>query len=263
VSRLVDDIKGIKIDAELLVIEQTLNKLFYFPPIPRQELKMLKSQYEQKQGDRYGLHASAMLASDAEFCYREQILSLFYKQLQSENTALGLKRIFEAGTSIGEKWQRLFLRGGIGQPLDMDRSCFVKKYDLSYTPDAIVTIGGKKYVVEIKSQNTFIWKKQSSHPSGLKQLKFYMYLTGIPSGFVLVEDKNDQNFKVLIAKYDKEEMAPYIERLEAIQEYKQRFVKEKKVPKRICPCSIHKRALKCNMRDACYNIGIGRVKLFK
>jgi len=157
-SRLIDDIKGIKIDAELLVIEQVLNKLFYCPPNPKLELEMLKHQYKQKQGDRYGLHASAMLASDAEFCYREQILSLFYKQLQSENTALGLKRIFEAGTSIGEKWQRLFIRGGLGEPLDMDRSHFVEKYDLSYTPDAIIEIGGKKYVVEIKSQNTFIWK---------------------------------------------------------------------------------------------------------
>jgi len=88
-----------------------------------------------------------------------------------------------------------------------------------------------------------------------------MYLTGIHRGFVLVEDKNDQNFKVLIAKHDKDGVMPYIERLEAIQEYKQRFIKEKKIQKRICQSSSCKRALKCNLLDACFNIGIGRVKL--
>jgi len=260
------ELKGIKIGSSLadkLVIEQTLNKLFYLPAKPKEELEMIKAQYKQKQGDRYGLHASAMLASTNEFCYREQVLSLFFKQSQGENISIGLKRIFEEGNFIGEKWQRLFIRGGLGTPLDMDHSLFKDEYDLSYTPDAIITIGKKKFIVEIKSQNTFTYKKSETHPSGMKQLKFYMYLTGIHNGFVLVEDKNDQNYKVLLADYDAAEMEEYIERLENIQIYKRKFRKLKKPPMRICKIPSCKRALKCNMLDACFNIGEGRVRLTK
>lgn len=249
---------------ETMIIEQALNKLFYLPPKPEEELAMIKAQYDQKQGDRYGLHASAIIVGEKEFCYREQVLSLFYKQAQGEQHSAGLMRIFQEGISVGEKWQRLFLRGGLGVVEDMDRSRFVDEYDLSYTPDvAKINIGKKKYLVEIKSMNTFQFKKATSHPSGRKQLKLYMYFEGIEDGFVLVEDKNDQNFKIFPEKNIAADMAPYIERLEMIQTYKKKLISEKKMVGRICDLNNCKRALKCNMRDACWNIGMGRIKLGK
>jgi len=248
---------------EQLVIEQTLNKLFYLPAKPKEELLMIKSQYEQKKGDRYGLHASSIIASEKDFCCREQVLSLFYKQVQGENISVGLKRIFEEGNFVGEKWQRLFIRGELGNYLDMDRSCFLDKYDLSYTPDAIITIAKKKYVVEIKSMNTFQFKKATTHPSGMKQLRFYMLLTKIHKGFVLVEDKNDQNFKIFTAEHKMADVAEYIERLKLIQEHKQSLIKNKKMVKGICSDKDCKRALKCNMRPACFGLPGGRVKLVK
>ena len=260
-DKIKQDRKGIKTNTESLIIEQTLNKLFFCDINPEEEIKMLKMQYKQKNGDRYGLHASSMLASEKEFCYRKQVLSLFYKQIQGENIPIGLKRLFEEGNFIGEKWQRLFIRGGLGKAEDMDRSLFWPEYDLSYTPDAIIKIGKNKYVVEIKSQNTFTFKKATSHPGGMKQLKFYMYLTGIHRGFVLVEDKNDQSFKIYIAEYDPAELDTYIERLEYIQVYKERFQNKKKMVKRLCKRDNIKRAKECNMRDACWNLGMGRIKL--
>lgn len=246
---------------ESLVIEQKLNKLFYIQPNYSDEIKMLQTQAKLKSSDRYGLHASAILASDNQFCYREQVLSLFYQQIQGDNVPIRLKRIFEEGNFIGEKWQRLFIRGNIGDYHDMDISRFNDKYDLSYTPDAIIKVGKYKYVVEIKSQNTFTFKKQKGHPGGELQCLFYQFLEGIHRGFTLVEDKNDQNFKVLMVKYEPTKLEKYIERLEIIQIKKQNFIKKKKVPKRICIGPTCKRALECSMRDACFNIGIGRVKL--
>jgi hypothetical protein len=255
------DKKGIGSDLTDMLIESNLNKLFYLPEVPEQELAMIKMQYDQKGGDRYGLHASAMLASEKDFCYRQQVLSLFFKQDQGENIPVGLKRIFQEGTTIGEKWQRLFLRGNLGKPEWMDKSEFKKEYDLSYTPDAIIVINKKKYVVEIKSQNTFAFKHATSHPSGKKQLKLYMWLTGIPNGFVLVEDKNTQEFKVFPEVHNEADLELYIERLEMIQVYKKQFKDRKKPPKGICKNSTCKRAEACSMKDACFNIGIGRVKL--
>lgn len=259
-SKIRDMITGAS-STESLVIEQQLANLFFAPMNPKEELAMLKMQCDISSKDRYGLHASAIIAPPAEFCYREQVLSLFYKQAQGENISPGLKRIFQEGTSIGEKWQRLFIRGGIGKKEDMDISRFCDAYDLSYTPDGIIEVAKKKYIVEIKSQNTFIFKKQAGHPSGMKQLKMYMWLEQIHNGFVLVEDKNDQNFKVLMGKHNEADISDFIERLEQIQVYKKRFKKHKKPPERICNSHDCKRAQKCNMKDACFNVGMGRIKL--
>lgn len=269
--KITDDIRaasnGSKIDMSALLLEQSLNKLFYVSPDYELELRMLKKQKAQAQqsGDRYGLHLSAIIASDNEFCYKEQLLSLFYKQLQGSHIGINLKRIFREGESIGEKWQRLFVSGGMGSIDDMDITRFIEKYDLSYTPDAIIKVAGKRTIVEIKSMNTLQFKKATSHPSGRKQLRMYMFFEKCRNGFVLVEDKNTQEFKVFPEVYGetftKDDIRPYIERLKQIQEYKNNFVKCKKVPKGICNSPTCKRALKCNMKDACWNIGIGRVKL--
>lgn len=246
---------------EAMIIEQKLNKLFYLPPNFKEEIRMLKRQASLKSSDRYGLHASSILKGDSSFCYREQVLSLFYKQAQGENIPIGLKRIFEEGNFIGEKWQRLFIRGEIGKIDDMDISRFNEEYDLSYTPDGIIDLNNKKYIVETKSQNTFLYKKQPGHPTGELQCLFYMYLEQIRDGFTLVEDKNDQNFKVLLVKYDETKLEKYIDRLEDIQTHKKRFLKHKKMVKGICSDPTCKRAKDCSMRDACFNIGMGRIKL--
>jgi hypothetical protein len=267
-----DDIKkqsqGIPVSGtESLIIEQALNKLFYVTPNYPLELKMLKMQKQQKQqaGDRYGLHLSAIIASEDKFCFREQVLSLFYKQDQGENVPIKLKRIFKAGDMIGEKWQRMFVSGGVGEIEDMDISRFVEEYDLSYTPDAVITICGKRRVQETKSMNTFQFKHATSHPSGRKQLRMYMYFERCKNGHVLVEDKNDQSIKVFPEVWKEtfgpDDLEPYIIRLDKIQKYKRDFKKRKVMPDRICNKATCKRAAECNMRDACWNIGMGRVKL--
>lgn len=251
-------------------IEKLLNSLFYLDKdIPR-ELKFLKSVMTrgQETTERRGLHASAMIVSDDKFCYRQQVLSLFYKQLQGEQTPIGLKRIFSEGDAIHEKWQRLFIRGGLCEPLDCDFSRFAEEFDLSYTPDIVCAIPEdyklesvynddvKKipYVVEIKSVNTFTFKKQKYHASGRKQCQLYMYLTGIHNGIVLCDDKNTQEFKVYKYEYNPTEIAPYISRLERVQEFKDRMLNRNKLVKRHEKCTGYncKMAASCPMHDVCY-----------
>lgn len=249
--------------ADNLVIEQKFNQLFFLPSNPKLESKLVNRLMKktEKHVDRVGLHASAIIVSENQFCYRQQVLSLLYKQSQGDEVAPGLKRIFEEGNFIHEKWQRLFLRGNLCEVNDLDRSRFHALYELSYTPDAIIKIGKDEYVVEIKSMNTFQFTKVNDHPTAPKQLQFYMHLTGISKGIVLMEDKNTQNFKVTIHNYEYSEVEDFEERLINIQEMKEVFVEEKKPPKRICKDCNTKRAKDCNMRDACFNVGMGRVKL--
>lgn len=251
-------------------IEKMLNGLFYLEKNIPKELQFLKSVMTRgaETQERKGLHASAIIVSDDKFCYRQQLLSLFYRQLQGEQTSVGLKRIFAEGDAIHEKWQRLFIRGGLCEPLDCDFSRFDDDYDLSYTPDIICVIpedyeltsvydeSVKKipYIIEIKSVNTFTFKKQKYHASGRKQCQLYMYLTGIHNGIVLCDDKNTQDFKVYKYEYNPSEIAPCIRRLEQIQECKANLINNKKMVKRCKQCENYnsKRALECPMRDVCF-----------
>lgn len=248
---------------EKMMLENILNGLFFKPKNMEEEVKFVKQMFTRGTGsdDRVGLHASAIIASDNEFCYRQQVLSLLYKQTQGSEVPIRLKRVFEEGNAIHEKWQRLFIRGGLGKAGDMDRTRRVKKYELSFTPDAVLTIAGKKYVVEIKSMNTIGFKHATSHPSGEKQCQLYMHFLGIPRGFVLADDKNSQDFKIFPVVYDFDEIKPYIQRLEEVKEMKEIMITEKEVPVRKCKNCNTKRALQCGMRDACFNIGMGRIRI--
>ena len=269
---LIDDIKsnaienGTKIQSsDAAEIEKLFNSLFYAKKNMEEEVKFVKQMFTRG-GDtteRYGLHTSAIIVGEDKFCYREQVLSLLYKQAQGENVPQNLIRIFEEGNAIHEKWQRLFIRGGLGKAEDMDFSKFNDEYEVGYTPDAILTIKGKKYVVEIKSVNTYQFMKMTSHPTATKQVNMYMHFTGIHDGIILCEDKNTQNFKVFPVKYNPDVVEPYIERLEAVQYYKKRVFDEGKMVKRCkqCTSKVCKRAITCPMRDACWNTGKGRVRL--
>ena len=269
---LIDDIKtnaqsnGTKIqNSEAAEVEKLFNQLFYAPKNMEEEVKFVKQMFTRGSDtqERYGLHTSAIIVGDDKFCFREQVLSLLYKQAQGENVPIKLKRIFEEGNAIHEKWQRLFIRGGLCKAEDCDFSRFNTDYEIGFTPDAIITINGEKYVVEIKSVNTYQFMNMTSHPTASKQVQMYMKFTGIKKGIILCEDKNTQDFKVFIVNYNSDITAPYIERLEAVQYYKNRVFEEGKMVKRCdqCTSKLCKRAISCSMRDACWNTGKGRVRL--
>ena len=269
---LIDDIRstankaGTSIQsAESEQISKELNKLFYCKKRPEEEMKFMQQLFTRgtESAERVGLHASAIIKGEHEFCVRQQVLSLLYKQEQGENIQIGLKRIFEEGNAIHEKWQRLFIRGELGTWNNMDRSRFVKQYELSYTPDAIVDVLGETMVCEIKSMNTFEFQKSDAHPSGAKQLQLYLHFKKLPHGFVLMDDKNTQNFKVQYVEYNPDVVQPYIERLENVMYCKERVLTQGKMEprKEECTSYLSKRALKCPMRDACFNKGKGRVRL--
>lgn len=223
--------------------------------------------------ERYGLHASAIIGPENSFCFREQLLSLFFKQNQGEQLPIKMLKIFAQGNAIHEKWYKMFRQCGID--VAIERTLFLPEYDLSFTIDALIDFNkpkGKKtdeIIVDVKSQNSFAFKKVKGHPSGEKQVNFYMWAlskyTGkkYRKGIVLVDSKDDQEIKTVVVEYDKEKNEQYISRLEAIQEMKKDFIENKKVPKRICNNPDCKRAIECNMRDCCFNIGIGRKRLKK
>lgn len=249
-------------------LETILNKLFFLEKDIKEEVRFVKSVMTRgaDSQERIGLHASALIKGEKDFCLRQQVLSLIYRQLQGEQIPVGLKRIFEEGNAIHEKWQRLLIRGGYSTADDLDVTQMNKKYRISFTPDVICEIPefyDGKMVGEIKSVNTFQFQKMTKHPSAWKQLQWYMFLTGIHKGFVLSEDKNTQDIKVEIYDFDESIVQPFVDRAEQIKKAYIRVQKESKMVKRPKDAASPdcKRCEQCALRNACWNINGGGIKI--
>lgn len=225
----------------------------------RQKIDKLFIEAEEKKEERYGLHASAIIASDSEFCIREQVLSLFYKMNQGKELPVSTRKIFHHGNTIHEEIYDVFRKAGV--LIDSEVTRHVDKYDLNFTIDANVHLLNKDWVCDVKSMNSFAFDKATSHPSGEKQVQFYLWLYKKRQGFVLAYNKNTSDIKIFIVDYDKEKVRPYVERLKAIRDCKNEFLEDGTLPNRKCSSSDCKRAATCNMRDACWKVGMGRVKL--
>lgn len=268
---LVDDIKKeakgnrtIIQSSEAQELSKILNNLFYLDKNIEEESKFVKQVMTRgaETQERIGLHASALITGDKDFCVRQQVLSLIYRQLQGEQINVGLMRIFEQGNAIHEKWQRMFIRAGYSKANDLDVTQFNKKFKISFTPDIICEIPefyDGKMIGEIKSVNTFQFQHMTRHPSAWKQCQWYMYLTGIHKGFVLSEDKNTQDFKIEVYDFDQSIVDPFIDRAEEIKYYYKRVMTEHKMVKRPTDAKKPdcKRCQSCPMRNACWNINGG------
>lgn len=261
--------------SDATALEQIFNRLFYLEKDIEKETAFVKHVMTRglETAERVGLHASALIVSDNKFCLRQQVLSLIYKQAQGENINVGLKRIFEEGNAIHEKWQRLFLRAGYSDVLDLDSTCFNKKWRVSYTPDikcVIEEFFEGKMIGEIKSVNTFQFGKMTKHPTAGKQCLWYMCLSiaeeklqgtwnGIDytKGFVLSEDKNTQDIKIEVIDYDPDLVQLYVDRCEQTKAAYKKVFKEKVMPGRPMDAKKQdcKRCYTCPMNVACWEKG--------
>lgn len=262
-------------------LEGIFNKMFYLDKNIEEETKFVNQVMTRglESTERVGLHASAMIVSDNQFCMRQQVLSLLYKQLQGEQLNVDLMRIFAEGNAIHEKWQRMFIRAGYAKAKTLDLTRMDEEYKMSFTPDIVCRIPEffeGAMIGEIKSVNTYQFKKMTSHPSAHKQLQLYMHecikmakekgkWNGIDytKGFVLCDDKNTQDFKIFVYDYDSKAVAPFVERLEGVKYYYNKFNDSNKMIGRVEQCDSYdcKMAGKCPMRDACWNRGKGRIKI--
>lgn len=230
-----------------------------FASILQIEFEKMFRKWDEAKEERTGLHASGIIASDSDFCFREQILSFHYKRGQVRLSP-GLLAIFMNGWYVHIKWQTLFEQMGIVDSVELTRKSNV--WNVSLTPDAVINLLRKKWVVEIKSMNTFQFKHLTGPPmNAVRQCQFYMHILCIPNGIILVEDKNDQNFKIFPIKYDQSVAKPFIERLYKIRVCEKRFMDEGKLPVGICSGRDVRRAQNCGYCKACFASKIDREKM--
>lgn len=262
-------------------LEKIFNAMFYLDKNIEEETAFVKQVMTRglESQERVGLHASAILVGEKDFCLRAQVLSLIYKQLQGNQIPVGLMRIFEEGNAIHEKWQRLLIRAGYGKAKNMDFTRYCDDYMLSYTPDIVCKIPefyDGVMVGEIKSVNTYQFQKMIHHPTAWKQCQWYMHLCikqakekgkwngkDYLKGFVLCDDKNNQDFKLEVYDYEPVKIEPFAERAESIMLNYDRVFEEHKMVARPADAKLPtcKRCNDCFMREACWNIGKGKIRL--
>lgn len=278
---------GTKIQtSELQKLETIFNKMFYLDKDIEEETLFINQVMTRglESQERVGLHASSIIVSDNKFCLRQMVLSLLYKQLQGQEIKIVLKRIYDEGNAMHEKWQRLFIRAGYAKAKTCDKTRIDEQYQVSYSPDIVCRIPEffeGAMVGEFKTMNTFQFKKMLQapiprHPSASHQVQLYMHLcikaakekgvwNGIDytKGFVLTEDKNDQFYNLELYDYDKAEIETYVERLEDTATARDIFIVEKQLYERHKKCDSYtcQMAENCVMKDACWNKGMGRILL--
>jgi len=218
--------------------------------------KLFQKWNVEKQKDREGLHASNIIEPDETFCFREHVLGYYYRApLVNNNSWIHLLRIFLEGWYVHKKWQYLFTVGGISKIIE--RGHMNKFWDFHFTPDAIITILNKRVVVEIKSHSMIGFDKLVSPPvNAVRQAQMYMHFTGIPWGLILVENKNNQEFKVWMIEYDPEILKPFLERLLYLRKLILIFKQDGRLPKKLDRCDFegekNPRAKSCGMCTLCF-----------
>jgi len=135
----------------------------------------------------------------------------------SFNVSPRLQRIFDNGHYVHERLQRYLEECGILFQVEVPLEN--KEYQIRGTCDAIIRIGDKDGIVEIKScnQNVFysLHEPKAEH---VVQLHLYMFMSGIPRGVLLYECKNDQELKNFFVKQDPEVLEPVLEKIKYVQE---------------------------------------------
>jgi len=91
--------------------------------------------------------------------------------------------------------------------------------------DAIIGFEGKPYVVEIKSSSQYKFGKlDTPEPEHLKQIQLYLHYFKIPQGILIYEDKNNQELKEFIVKYDPTLVQNTLKEFEILKEQIQKDV---------------------------------------
>jgi len=225
---------------------------------------------------RTGLHASAVLVSDAEWCVREHVLHELYpeKAIAEALHTWDWKRsaIFENGWRLHQRWQDMFKRFGNvvwnedSAELELDLTHYDETRNIYFSPDAIIEFAGQRYVVEIKGIKQEAYQDLTDdllHAIEVNetvakariQANLYMHLLRLKRAILLIENKNDQGFKVWVIEYDWELALEYSERMYAVKgnTINVRAHGLNKLAPRICQSRGDARAKSCPMREVCFS----------
>lgn len=222
-------------------IKDKIDNLF----VKNNEIKHNKKQ-------RGGIHTSSIIIPDGSWCPREEILNYFKDGDDYNYLPPRVIRRMENGNALHKKWQEMFERTGVAVKNEKQHynNCYV-----TGTPDSVIELGNKRYVVEIKTTNEKNFKSMTKLPIGTKrQIEFYMYLTGIPNGIVIYENTNNNNYEIYLVDYDREFVRKYVARQYKVKDGILKYINKGILPEKHKRCT-HKdagRANSCAATKLCF-----------
>jgi hypothetical protein len=234
------------------------------------------------QPPRSGLHASSLLVSENEWCTRRFVLADLFpdeaQQPELKQWQWKQQAIFENGWDLHRRWQKLFLKFGnvaygntnnvkgdtVTVAPELDLTHYDSDRGVYFSPDAILDINGEHHVVEIKGINHTAFESLTNDLSvamkacetvdkAVYQANLYMHLLELQHAIILIEDKNNQDFRVWITEYDKYLTLPYIKRAYLVKGMITLARTNGTYPKRVCQSPDDALARKCPMRDCCFS----------
>lgn len=217
------------------------------------QLQRLFERWHAKQPHREGIHVSGLIKTDKSYCARQQVLMHFFPHAKLPLWE-GTLRIFRHGWAVHEKWQQLFALVGAAE--EIETTHIHPKWLIRFTPDVLaINLGGMRCIVEIKGINHDAYESmQSVHKDGAMQAYMYMYLLEVPYAVVLVENKNNQDFKVWVLKRDDSKIEKYLNRLRVLRAYIRIYNGDGSLPRRhvMCPVRDTPTAKACPVREYCF-----------
>lgn len=195
---------------------------------------------------RPGMFHTSSIIND-KFCLRESYWDAV-KPIPESPISPNVLRIFATGNDAHEKYQTMFTEMGIAKYVE--QPFYSKFLDLTGTPDVIIDFYGMQTGVEIKTMNTMAFYHMTKpHASAFKQAQVYMYLLGLPQFIIFCENKNDQNIKLFLIKFDLEVAMTYIKRIRTLRIY----LDTKLTPAlNICMCSKKGDRRSCRYNKRCF-----------
>lgn len=219
-------------------------------------------QWERAKPLRTGApHASAILASESEWCLRRHVLLALHPE-QAERPPekpwfAHQNAVFLNGWHLHEKYQKLFSEHAT--VLEVERAHFDETRNLWFTPDVILQFAGLPWVGEIKGYHDehFQQLDEAGQPpqAAWHQCNLYCHLLGIDQGFILVENKNTQRIKLWAIAVDHDLARPYTDRMYAVKGATTLASGGKSLPARTCSSSKDRLAEKCAACKMCFEKG--------
>lgn len=249
----------------------------------RLSFQQMYVEHGRKSEPRTGLHASSLLVPESEWCARKHVLiNLFPEQAKTpelHSWDWKLQAIFDEGWKLHERWQNIFRmysnvvheeitdEDGLvaGIEYELDRTHYDETREVYFSPDAILEFGPHRYVVEIKGikQESFLELTDNLETAiqvsevvakACIQANLYMHFLGLKRAILLIENKNDQSFKVWVIEHDPDLIKPYRDRWYAVKGNTQvvRNQGMNKLKPRVCASPNSPLAKKCPMREVCF-----------
>lgn len=140
---------------------------------------------------------TAFYISDAGKCPRAIWFAM--KKYPKKATEARVHRIFEHGDHTHMRIMSVLFSLGLVTAVEVG----IPETEVIHgRADAIISVDGEPYVAELKSVNSFKFKKDEPDADHIKQLQLYMHFFKIKKGILIYENKDTQDMKEFIINYD-------------------------------------------------------------